>query len=220
MTEDRAYFTNTRGEMHRFLPPHPRRILEIGCGEGRFAMAIEGVEERWGVEPDPTSAAIAARHLTRVLPGLYETERDALPDAYFDVVICNDVIEHMTDHDAFFRDISRKLAPGGAIVGSLPNVRYFKNLFDLVILRDWDYKDAGVLDRTHFRFFTQKSLRRSLEAAGYQVQALSGLNQKLTEIRGPRDLLYTLFGLVLIVCSLGSARDTAYMQIAFRASPE
>ncbi len=51
------------------------------------------------------------------------------------------------------------------MVGSVPNVRYFKNLFDLLVLRDWDYKDSGVLDRTHLRYFTLKSLRRSLVAS-------------------------------------------------------
>ena len=83
-------------------------------------------------------------------------------------MVCNDVIEHMADHDRFLRQIRGHIAPGGVLIGSVPNMRHYRALFELLVLRDWDYRDSGVLDRTHLRFFTARSLRRSLTRAGFE----------------------------------------------------
>ena len=85
----------------------------------------------------------------------------------------------MADHDAFLRRVKQKISPGGVIVGSVPNVRYFKNLFDTLVLKDWDYKDAGILDRTHLRYFTLKSLSRSLRETGYSIDAIRAINPNI-----------------------------------------
>ncbi len=215
---DRAYFQNTRPEMAALVPATRQRVLEIGCGEGRFLAALEGVGERWGIEPDPDAAGVAATRLGRVLATGFDEAEANLPSKYFDVIICNDVIEHMNDHDDFFRRVQLYMAPGGVIVGSVPNVRYFRNLFDLLALADWHYKDSGVLDRTHKRFFTAKSMRRSLTEAGFAVQHVGGINSGLTLNFGRGQGRYTVFGFGLIGLSFGLMRDIACMQVAFRAA--
>jgi SAM-dependent methyltransferase len=219
MAGDREYFGHVRPEMHQFIPDRRRAVLDIGCGEGRFAASIVGVEELWGVEPDRKSAATAATIMHRVHNGLYDDVESELPNHYFDIVICNDVIEHLTDHDAFLRRIKQKIAPGGVLVGSVPNVRYFKNLFDTLVLKDWDYKDEGILDRTHLRYFTIKSLSRSLRSSGYNIDLIRPINANIRIRSTIRESIYSIFGLALVVASLGHSRDIAYMQIAFRGSP-
>ena len=151
-----------------------------------------------------------------VLLGTYDEMEPRLPDGYFDVVICNDVIEHMPDHERFFLQIREKIAPGGAIIGSVPNVRYFKNLFDTLVLRDWDYKEEGILDLTHFRFFTLKSLRRTLTASGFSVDVLQPINPNIRLRSSLRENIYSVFGLAAVALSLGHSRDVAYLQLAFR----
>jgi 2-polyprenyl-3-methyl-5-hydroxy-6-metoxy-1,4-benzoquinol methylase len=217
--QNRTYFGHPRVEMLRLLPSRRSRVLEVGCGEGRFSAAIEGVAELWGVEPDPEAAAVASRKMKTVLVGTYEAVQAELPDAYFDLVICNDVIEHMADHDLFLAEIKQKLAPRGVIVGSVPNVRYFKNLLDLLVLKDWHYKDSGILDCTHLRYFTIKSLRRSLLGAGYRIDILRGINGNIRLQAQFRHLVYCLFGAIVILITAGHSRDVQYMQIAFRAEP-
>lgn len=219
MPQDRAYYGYRREEMHALLPDRRGRILEIGCGEGRFSTAIDNVTELWGVEPDPEAAAVAAKTMRRVHAGTYDTAHAQLPDRHFDLVICNDVIEHMADHDAFLVAIKQKIAPGGVIVGSVPNVRYFKNMLDLLVLKDWHYKGTGILDRTHLRFFTMKSLRRSLTDAGYSIDVLRGINANLRFQADLRHLIYAAFGALIVAGTAGHSSDIRYMQIAFRARP-
>jgi 2-polyprenyl-3-methyl-5-hydroxy-6-metoxy-1,4-benzoquinol methylase len=214
----RIAYRQQREEMLALLPARYARVLEIGCDEGDFAARLQG--EVWGVEPDAQAAAVAAGRLHRVLVGTFAAMRDALPRGYFDVVVCNDVIEHMADHDHFLREIGAHIAPGGVLVGSVPNMRHYRALFELLVLRDWDYRDTGVLDRTHLRFFTARSLRRSLERAGFQIERFQGINGGIRWTSSRHHLPHALFGWALIVLTLGRWRDIRFMQFGFRARPK
>lgn len=100
----------------------------------------------------------ASNKLDKVLIGTYLEMYDKIPDDYFDLVICNDVIEHMIDTDIFFQTIKKKLKKDAYLIASIPNVRYMLNLFELLVQKDWEYKDAGIFDNTQRRFFTKKVL--------------------------------------------------------------
>jgi 2-polyprenyl-3-methyl-5-hydroxy-6-metoxy-1,4-benzoquinol methylase len=218
MPRDPEYFQQSRPEMRAFLPASHPRVLEIGCGEANFSAVLPGIEELWGVEPDRIAADSASTRMQRVLVGNYQDIEAQLPDSHFDLVIACDVIEHMPDHDAFLRRIKAKIAPGGCLVGSVPNVRYYKNLFDTLVLKDWHYKDAGILDRTHMRYFTQKSLARSLGESGYRIDRIRPINATVG-FASPRTAVYSLFAVALVAASLGHQRDVPFMQIGFRATP-
>jgi 2-polyprenyl-3-methyl-5-hydroxy-6-metoxy-1,4-benzoquinol methylase len=103
-----SYFEANRGIMSDFLPEIYNKVLEIGCASGGFSKYLSAAQEIWGIEPNETAASCAASKLTKVLCGKYDQIESALPDRYFDLVVCNDVIEHMVDHHAFFQDIRKK----------------------------------------------------------------------------------------------------------------
>lgn len=216
---DAGYRSRSRPEVMALLPPLKTglKVLEVGCGEGAFSMDIPGTLETWGIEPDPRSAEIANTRLSKVFVNTFDAIKAKLPGHYFDLVVCNDVIEHMTDHDAFLRSIQVYMAPGAYLVGSLPNVRFYGNLFNLLVAGDWHYQEWGILDRTHFRFFTMRSVRRSLEQTGFKVQRLDGLNEDTRSRWDVRTLAERLFRRMLIVLSAGAARDIKYVQIGFLA---
>lgn len=224
MSGDAQYYQANRGVMTKFLPDRYERVLEVGCGAGGFAAHLRQSCEVWGVEPNPEAARAAASRMHRVLTGRYDQVADQLPDGHFDMVVCNDVIEHMDDHDAFFEAIKRKLRPGGFIVGSIPNVRHVTALFKLLILKDWKYSESGILDRTHLRFFTEKSLRRALQEHGYSIRAFEGVGSIITNGISRRtnkpnlfqDLGYRLISLAVVALTLGYYWDTQYPQFAFR----
>jgi SAM-dependent methyltransferase len=207
MREGLPYYDGSRKEIAGFLPISYTRVLEIGCGEGGFRTNL-GSCEYWGIEPTP-AAKVARGRLFRVFESSYESALDQLPNCYFDLVICNDVIEHMVEHDRFFRTIKQKLSNNAHIVGSVPNVRYIGNLYELLFLKDWRYRDEGVLDRTHLRFFTEKSLRWTFERHGFVMEACAGVNPVKVQIFPLRvfikNLLVVLFG-----------RDTRFLQFGFR----
>jgi 2-polyprenyl-3-methyl-5-hydroxy-6-metoxy-1,4-benzoquinol methylase len=214
-----GYRRSPRPEVMALLPPLRvgLKVLEIGCGEGAFSVAVPGAIETWGIEPDQRSAAIAKTKLTKVFANTFDATKAELPRDYFDLVVCNDVIEHMTDHDAFLLSIQDHMAPGAYLVGSLPNVRFYANLFNLFFAGDWHYQNAGILDRTHFRFFTFRSVRRSLEEARLDVRRIDGLNPGTPTRWDVRALVERLFRRTLLVMSGGAARDIRYLQIGFLA---
>ena len=221
-TQARSYRHSTRPEVQNLLPPLESgiKVLEVGCGEGTFSRTVACASETWGIEPDIESATIAKNHLSRVFISTFDEVTSELPLAYFDLVICNDVIEHMTDHDAFLQSIRRYMAPGAYLVGSVPNVRFYGNLFNLIVAQDWHYRDSGILDRTHFRFFTFRSFRRSLKSAGFKVKRLEGINEGLRLDWKFRTLTERFFLKMLIFLSLGKASDIKYLQIGFLALPD
>jgi 2-polyprenyl-3-methyl-5-hydroxy-6-metoxy-1,4-benzoquinol methylase len=204
-----AYYAKERPEVVPFLPPAPTRVLEIGCSEGRFRANLPQNCEYRGVELAPEVARIAATVLDAVLVGRYEDVASELPAHYFDLVICNDVIEHLPDHDAFLEGIKEKMAPGAHLVGSIPNVRYLPHLFQLLIGKEWRYAESGLLDRTHLRFFTHRSWERTLREHGFVVEAIAGINGVKPGATWPRRLAKRA-----AIAILGA--DTRFLQFAFR----
>lgn len=177
MTENK-YYGGERFELARFLPISTHKALEIGCAAGGFRANL-GECEYWGVECVEQAADLAKKKLDKVLVGTFEEVYDQLPNDYFDTVICNDVIEHMVDHDQFFRKIKAKMVKNGKILGSIPNVRHVSHLVELIFYKDWKYREAGILDTTHLRFFTLKSMERTLGEHGFKIEILEGINSTL-----------------------------------------
>jgi 2-polyprenyl-3-methyl-5-hydroxy-6-metoxy-1,4-benzoquinol methylase len=172
------YYQNERPEMLKFLPPNPRRLIDVGCGDGLFGAAVKRRYpecETWGVELMANAAQKAALLNDRVIQTPFESANE-LPEAYFDVVTMNDVLEHMPWPEPALAMAKRILRPGGRLVLSLPNVQYLLNVLDLVKRNEWEYQDSGILDRTHFRFYTAKSAARLLERNGYHVETITGIN--------------------------------------------
>src|SRR5207244_3185918 len=148
-------YSAPRPEMLQFLPTAAQRMLEIGCAEGAFSAAVKGRTgaEAWGIEFSPEAAERARAVLDRVLVGDANERIAELPDASFDLVICNDVLEHLVDPGATLRQLRTKLAPGGVVVSSIPNIRYLPALSKVVFRKDFPQEDIGIFDRTHLRFF-------------------------------------------------------------------
>ena len=79
-----------------------------------------------------------------------------------------DVLEHLVDPEALLRECRELLKPGGTLLVSVPNVANITVRLALLFGR-FNYAPRGILDRTHLKFFTGKSARRLLEAAGLEV---------------------------------------------------
>ena len=205
---EQVYFGFTRPEMVQFLPDEYSRILEIGCCEGNFRQLCGRPCEYWGVEPFENAAEIAKTKLDKVLVGFYSEIEEQIPDSYFDLVIANDVIEHIEQPWNFLKSLKKKMTKNASLVLSIPNVRYYGNLRELLRRKDWEYKDSGILDITHLRFFTEKSIIRLLNENGFEIEKMQGINP--VTIRRRNLPKYWLVKFIL-------GKDIEFLQFGVRA---
>jgi SAM-dependent methyltransferase len=191
-----------RREMIPFIPPRTSTILDVGCSHGRFGETLKEADPHWrvvGIEPDPESAKDAEPHYDEVICGFYP---DDLPAGeLFDCIVFNDVIEHVADPWSMLSAAREHLAPNGRIVASIPNVRYYVVVRDLLLRGKWDYTDWGVLDRTHLRFFTRKSIEELFPHCGYVIETLTPINpinlRRASLVAGRfKDMRYQQFAVV------------------------
>lgn len=173
--DDSQYYAHVRREIEPLLPFRIGRMLEIGCGRGETAAWIRNgreISQTFGVEIDADAAVHAADKLDEVIPGNFEALE--LPAHYqdFDLILCLDVLEHLIDPWRAIQRIYEMLAPGGTLITSIPNVRYFRVVWSLVAHGRWEYENSGILDRTHLRFFTRHSAVELMRSGGLEVETV------------------------------------------------
>lgn len=194
MNDSSRYPDSIRIEMHRFVPPQARRLLDVGCHTGAFGYSLKQMRdvEIWGVEPASGPAGIAATRLDRVLTEPIGVD-SKLPEGCFDVIVFNDVLEHIEAPWQTLILVRRWLTPNGVIVISLPNLLHVENFEHMLLRRDFCYEVRGARDRTHLRFFTRKSALRMFDECGYSVTITEGINEAWWTPLLVRRLVFKLF---------------------------
>jgi 2-polyprenyl-3-methyl-5-hydroxy-6-metoxy-1,4-benzoquinol methylase len=171
--QDPGYFNFPRPEILALIPRSARQVLDVGCGAGRLGEALKARQpaEVVGIELDGAAAGAARARLDEVFVG--DAERLDLPFApgSFDAVVCGDVLEHLREPARLLRRARGWLRPGGLVVASIPNVRHHSVVAGLLD-GNWTYEPAGLLDRTHLRFFTRRTAEQLFRDAGFTVTGL------------------------------------------------
>jgi 2-polyprenyl-3-methyl-5-hydroxy-6-metoxy-1,4-benzoquinol methylase len=154
----RIYASTMRSEIIQFVPQTANRILDVGCSVGNFGEILksERSAEVWGVEIDEAAASIAATKLDKIICGAFDVDLN-LPLKYFDCIIFNDVLEHMVDPNAALVYAKQLLRNGGKIVASIPNVRYFDNLWSLLMQKIGKSVDIDSGPNSFRRFYYDNS---------------------------------------------------------------
>lgn len=165
------YYEHARPEILALIPPTARCIIDVGCGAGALGRAIKERSPSTEVRGIEISTAQAAR-ARAVLDDVAVRSADLGPPSDWprpDCVIFADVLEHLSDPWAALEEWKRHLGPQATVIASIPNVMHASVTGDLVRGR-WEYRDAGVLDRTHLRFFERASIRKLFDDAGLRVR--------------------------------------------------
>lgn len=206
-TKPANYYQNLRLEMLPYIPKSAKNILELGCGEGMFGSYLrENLGAKVvGIEIESKFATKAKKNLDKIYIGDAETIIKKLPAKSFDVIVANDVLEHMVDPYSVLKEAKRILKKNGVVVSSIPNMRNYHVLHKLVRQGQWEYEESGILDRTHLRFFTQKSIRNMYERLGYEVVQHEGIFED--------NNLPMMFKLANILAR-GKISDMKYVQFA------
>lgn len=174
--KDDTYYGHVRREILSLLPAGLERIFEVGCGAGGTLAYLKSTGRcSWagGIELFHEAAEEArSKGLDLLIEGDIAGASLPLAPESLDAILCLDVLEHLTDPHAVLSGLHRYLKPGGVVICSIPNVRYFRVTLPLLFKGDWTYTDEGVLDRTHLRFFTRKTAISLVESAGFRIDAV------------------------------------------------
>ena len=149
------------------------RVLEIGCACGATLREIghrNPTANLYGVELNEKAAEVAAPFATILSMDVERLDPAEIKER-FDYIVMGDVVEHLLDPWAAIQNMRELLVPGGAIVASIPNVAHISNLYNVLGGR-WTYEDMGLLDRTHFRFFTRQEIIKLFEGANLAVDEI------------------------------------------------
>jgi glycosyltransferase involved in cell wall biosynthesis len=147
----------------------PMRILDVGCGPGWVAAELRRRGHHvTGVDIEPSEGVVERTD------AFFEVDvENGLPAEVghgYDVVIAADVIEHVRDPDALLADLAERMGTDGQILASVPNFgHWYPRLRTAAGL--FDYDQRGILDRTHMRFFTRRSFRRTVAHTGLVTTA-------------------------------------------------
>lgn len=151
-------------------------VLDVGCWNGTLGRVLardcDAIVD--GIERDAVQAQ-QARDAGYRRVDIADLDRE-VPDAdgrRYDFVLFGDVLEHLVDPDRILAALVPRLKPGGSVIISLPNIAFAANRLTHLLGR-WDYKDYGILDRTHLRFFTKETMVAMIERAGLRVVRIDG----------------------------------------------
>jgi 2-polyprenyl-3-methyl-5-hydroxy-6-metoxy-1,4-benzoquinol methylase len=190
-----SYFDTARREIAPHLPQRAARMLDVGCGTGattQFVKSLRSVEWAGGIEYLPEIAEQARPVLDRLWIGdaaAAELEAAITPGS-LDLALCLDVLEHMADPWTMVKRLSALMAPGGRIIVSVPNIRHYRFIWRLLTKGDFQYRDFGLLDRTHLRFFVRDTAIELAAAGGLKI--VSATSVQTLKPYEPRAVLNTL----------------------------
>lgn len=179
------YYSEKREDVLPFVPRGIGSLLDIGCSRGGFAALVKqtlGCRVA-GVEMNASEAEVAQRVLDQVWVG------DAMTlkiKEKFDCITCLDMLEHLSNPEVLLEKIKTLLVPGGKFLFSVPNVGHWSIVEDLLAGR-WDYVPAGIVCKTHLRFYTEYSLKKLLENQDFY---LIGIHRQLSPIPVELEALF------------------------------
>lgn len=158
-----------------------RRMLDVGAADALVSRRL--TERGWrvtGIEGDPALAQAGAPYCERMITANLNRE---VPEVQgpFDAILYGDVLEHLIDPLRVLVELNRSLVPDGFVIVSVPNIAHLYIRL-LLLLGRFDYIDRGILDNTHLRFFTARSLRVLLDDAGLVVERFSATPAPLYQV--------------------------------------
>ncbi|MGG4094775.1 glycosyltransferase [Paenibacillus lautus] len=161
----------------------PINVLEVGCACGGTLLEIKNRFKNsnlYGIELNEKAAEVA-KIIADVQPENIENDGMNYEEGFFDYIIFADVLEHLYDPWNVLINIRKYLKPTGKLLISLPNIMHHSVMSDLLVEGNFTYAEAGILDRTHMRFFTLKEIQRMSFSTGYNINHIGGVSTGVSQ---------------------------------------
>ncbi len=174
------YFSLERQIFKNAVNGYGLKILDIGCGTGILGAYFKKNQkcEVYGVEINESAYKVAVTNLDNVIKGNFELISLPYENNYFDYIIMGDVLEHLINTVDSINKLTPHLKDSGSILITIPNIRHWKTLMKLLFFDKWKYESSGILDYTHMRFFTKKSIVELLVENGINLYTTKRVIQK------------------------------------------
>ncbi len=148
----------------------PAKILDLGCSSGQLAERLQEMGHHVvGVDRHDFPAA------TERMSAFYKADlTEGIPPEVgtgFDLVLMADVLEHLGKPEALLEECKDVLNPEGSVMLCVPNIGHWYPR-SRATLGMFDYDQRGILDATHLRFFTRRSIRKLVERSGFTVRRM------------------------------------------------
>lgn len=164
---------------------HPQAtVLDLGCGSGALGQFLKETRSCTsdGLTWSEAEANHARPHYRAVVVADLETcdLSASFAGQRYDYIVCADVLEHLRQPEKIVATCRTLLAPGGKLLISVPNAAYCGLVAEL-LQGEFRYREEGLLDRTHLRFFTRRSLNRFIQEQNWQIERLETITRELPE---------------------------------------
>ena len=166
-------YTGPRYDILNLVPDDVTKVLDVGCSIGVLG---EKLKQRFGaevvgIELNEQMAKVANEKLDRVILGDLDkiNLEDYLLPKYFDCIIFADVLEHLKNPWYVLKSATSFLSNKGAVIASIPNIRHYTTIINLIFRGYWPYRERGIHDKKHLRFFTLKNIIELFRYANLKI---------------------------------------------------
>ncbi|MBR8834993.1 MAG: class I SAM-dependent methyltransferase [Stigonema ocellatum SAG 48.90 = DSM 106950] len=151
-----------------------KRLIDFGCATGYLAQLLvnKGCQVT-GVEVNSKAAKVAEEYCEEVIVADLDfvSVAEIVPGQVFDVAVFGDILEHLRDPWKVLEETRHLLKPEGYVVASIPNIAH--GAIRLALLQGrFEYMEVGILDNTHLRFFTRRTVEELFARCGYFVEVI------------------------------------------------
>jgi 2-polyprenyl-3-methyl-5-hydroxy-6-metoxy-1,4-benzoquinol methylase len=165
------YFELLRPEIFNLVPTDTKLLLDLGCGFGALGAEVSSKygARCYGIESNPEAESLLSKNLFKHWIGDVEDFDFNTIDIKFDCIVLADVLEHLVEPWLLLGRVQELLTKDGIVIVSIPNIRNLNVLASLIFKGRWEYRDSGILDRTHLRFFTNYEMKSMFIKSGFEI---------------------------------------------------